>query len=218
MVSYKERSAYFRSRWIILSERDELAFSRVLREFSPGALFFGEQSASITERTVPVPNLTHAPTRYASVSLPAPGQEGVWHINVEMQRQLVRPWVRLDLKRSEWLWLDPAKKWAFDPPLLGEGKLGVAYPKRDPETKPFAMKLLRLVNKVSRRQTGAGLEACRWSQAGGSERRGLGPGVLVDPAEEIELNKYYDDSLWDDRLPLEPTGPRVEYEVIDRAP
>ena len=158
----------------------------------------------------PVPNIPHAQSRYVSVSIPAPGQEKAWRINVEMQRQLVRPWVRLDLERSKWIWLDPSKKWAFDLPLLGSGILGVAFPKRDPETKPFAMKLLRLVNKITWKQYSCGLDACIWSQGGGDTRRAVDPGVQIPPDEPIKFNKYYDDSLWDDRLPDEPTGARIE--------
>lgn len=68
--------------------------------------------------------------------------------------------------------------------------------------KKFATKVLRLVNKVTwKGDRRYGLEACRWSQAGGDVRRGLGPGWQIDPAEDIQLNKFYDDSLWKDRLP-----------------
>lgn len=49
-------------------------------------------------------------------------------------------------------------------------------------------------------------DACRWSQTGGRVRRGLGNGQLIDPAEKIELNRYYDDSLWDDGLSAGPFG------------
>jgi|GEM_PF-2968275 hypothetical protein len=34
----------------------------------------------------------------------------------------------------------------------------------------------------------------------GFAQRGLGLGELIDPEEVIELNKYYDDDLWDDGL------------------
>lgn len=210
MAYYKERETYFSARWVVLSERDELAFSRVLREFCPEVLFFEEQSASVTESSVPIVNIPHAKSRYVSMSVPAPGQEKAWRLNVEMQRQFVRPWVRLDLDRSRWVWLDPSKKWAFDLPLLNDGRLGVAYPKADPETKRFAMKLLRLVGKITWKRGCYGLESCIWSQGGGNTRRALGVGIRIPPERPIKLNKYYDDTLWDDRLPAEPTGARVE--------
>ena len=89
------------------------------------------------------------------------------------------------------------------------GAVVVAYPMGDDELKQFAGKILRLVDKVTWKRTGYGLDACRWSQSGGAERRGLGSGVLIDPNIKIEFNKYYDDALWDDRLPDEPTGVRV---------
>lgn len=59
--------------------------------------------------------------------------------------------------------------------------------------------LSTLVN-VTMPLPGFGLHACQWSQAGDSERRGLGSGILIDPSEKIELNKYYDDALWEDGL------------------
>jgi len=42
-------------------------------------------------------------------------------------------------------------------------------------------------------------------------RRAVGSGVQIPPDEPIKLNRYYDDSLWDDRLPDEPTGVRLKY-------
>ncbi len=84
----------------------------------------------------------------------------------------------------------------------------VGYPRDNEALKKFAGQLLRLPNKVTARGNAIGLDACRWSQAGGDERRGLGGGELIDPSEKIELKKYYIDSLWDDRLPETPAWDR----------
>jgi len=143
------------------------------------------------------------------ICLPAPGDEQRWQINKKMERILVSPPVQYRLRRSNWEWHDPSKKWAFDLPLLGWGELLVGYPRDDEEMKKFAGKLLRLVNKVTTKGNTFGLDAALWSQSGHpDERRGLGSGLIVDPSEDIKLNKYYDDSLWDDRLPETPAWTR----------
>jgi len=211
MVSHKVRETLFRTRSVVLTERDELAFSRVLREFCPAVMFMGNTPENAERRSITLPNIPHHCHDRATIALPAPGQEKQWQLNLDMRCLMIWPRCHLDLRRSSWEWLDPEKKWAFDPPLLGWGEVIVGFPRDDPEMMKFGMKLLRLVNKVTWKRTGFGLDACRWSQAGGKERRGLGAGELVDSIEKIELNKYYDDSLWDDRLPDEPTGVRVEY-------
>ncbi len=206
-----DRVTYLRGKSVVLTERDELAYSRVLREFCPDVMVMGNTPDNAGQRSVPLPNIPHDIDDRTTIALPAPGQEGQWKLNLDMQCLMVWPRCRLDLQRSSWEWLDPTKKWAFDPPLLDWGEVVVGFPKRDEELKRFAGKLLRLVDKVTWKRGKFGLDACRWSQAGGKERRGLGSGELIDPKEKIKLNKYYDDSLWDDRLPKEPTGVRVVY-------
>tara|TARA_R110002073_G_scaffold329751_1_gene512714 strand:+ start:727 stop:1272 length:546 start_codon:yes stop_codon:yes gene_type:complete len=181
----------------------------VLREFCPNVLIWGKKHGNNYDISPWVPNISTGDDDHASIFIPSPGQEVQWQLNVEMRQLLVRPRVRLDLQRSSWEWVDPGKKWAFDPPLMNWGAVVVAYPMGDDELKQFAGKILRLVDKVTWKRTGYGLDACRWSQSGGAERRGLGSGVLIDPNIKIEFNKYYDDALWDDRLPDEPTGVRV---------
>lgn len=189
----------------MLTERDELAFSRALREFCPAVMILGRTSDEPQGRSFPLPNIPHDCSDRTSIALPAPGQEKQWQLNTDMRCIMVRPRCHLDLRRSSWEWLNPEKKWAFDLPLLGWGEVIVAFPKHDVGTEKFGMKLLRLINKVTWKRTGYGLDACRWSQAGGMERRGLGAGQVIAPNEKIALNKYYDDSLWDDRLPAKST-------------
>tara|TARA_R110000772_G_scaffold49123_6_gene112814 strand:+ start:127514 stop:128137 length:624 start_codon:yes stop_codon:yes gene_type:complete len=207
MAYYKDRKTYFRSKYIALTERDELAFSRVLREFEPGVMFFDDGDV----RSEPVSNIPSCLWRRLDIALPSPGQERQWKLNIETRTQMVTPWVSFRMERSVLVWPDPTKKWAFDPPLISHGHLDVGYPKSEPELKPFAMKLLRLVNKVTTKSNCVGLDAALWSQNGGDVRRGIGPGLQFPRDEVVKLNKYYDDTLWDDRLPDEPTGVRVEY-------
>tara|TARA_R110000824_G_scaffold268080_1_gene456775 strand:+ start:489 stop:1106 length:618 start_codon:yes stop_codon:yes gene_type:complete len=205
MAYYKDRETYFRSKYIGLTERDELAFSRVLREFEPGVMFFDNGKV----RSEPVSNIPSCVSRWLDIALPSPGQERQWKLNIETRTQMVAPWVSFRMERSALVWPDPTKKWAFDPPLISFGNLVVGYPKSEPELKLFAMKLLRLVNKVTSKGNCVGLDACLWSQDGGEIRRAVGPGIQIPREEAIKLNKYYDDTLWDDRLPEEPTGVRV---------
>lgn len=134
--------------------------------------------------------------------MPSPGQEETWNFPETEGQALDQCICRFVYRRSEWDWPDPTKKWAFDPPILDHGDFVAWFPTQDEVMKKFVMRILRLMNKVvwngDRRY---GLDACRWSQAGGKIRRSLGGGRPVDPGADIQLNKYYDDSLWDDNLP-----------------
>lgn len=206
MVHYKDRESYFRRKDIVLTERDELAFSRVLREFSPDVMFFNWADGI----SGPVPSIPDCSDNLITIALPAPGQERQWKLNIETKTQMVAPWVSFRMERSALAWPDPSKKWAFDPPLITAGHLDVGYPKSDPDLKSFALKLLRLVNKVTWKTWDTGLDACKWSQNGGDTRRAIGAGVQVPRDPPVKFNKYYDDSLWDDAgLPEVPTGVRV---------
>lgn len=100
--------------------------------------------------------------------------------------------------------------------------------------KKFALKVLRLVRRVTWnfkvyplpfdvREGGLrsgcyGLAACRWSQMGGPVRRAVWGRRPIPPEAKIELNKYYDDSLWGDGLPDSPTMRGHEYLEWHRLP
>lgn len=206
-MGYRERrETSFRCKTVVLDEVDELAFSRVLREFDPTVQF-----------TCYVPDRPRIyTTRLASIVF---GISDKVAINLSTPEELRRPGAELmdvfglspwdlsmSLERSKWDWPDPTKKWAFDLPLLDWTRIEVGFPNGDDGFKKYAGKVLRLVDKITWKRQGFGLHACQWSQAGGTERRGLGSGILIDPSEKIELNKYYDDALWDDgfkSLPIE---------------
>ena len=206
MAHFKDRETYFRRKDFVLTEKDELAFTRVLREFSPDVLFFDKGDL----RSKPVPSIPHCTARWLYIALPSPGQERQWKLNIETESQMIAPWVSFRMERSALTWPDPTKKWAFDPPLISTGHFDVGYPKNEPDLKPFAMKLLRLVNKVTWKTWDTGLDACIWSQSGGETRRAVGPGIQIPRDEPVKLNKYYDDDLWDDDgLPEESSGVRV---------
>lgn len=180
------QETFCRRKVVVLTERDELAFSRAILEFCPGVVFIGRSLEDGEDKFSSLPSIAHDRDPETGICLPAPGQEKRWQINIDMGCWIVRPHVRFRIRRSKWEWLDPSKKWSLDLPLLGWAELVVGHPRDDEELKKFASKLLRLVNKVSRKGGGFGLNACLWSQAGGDERRGLAGGKLIDPSEKIE--------------------------------
>lgn len=193
-----------------MTERDELAYSRVLSELVPDILFYedGGRASSSTRR---IPNIPASNEWQVYFAVPAPDQLADWARNFDFDWPVVEPTLYGYFQRSTWEWPDPAKKWAFDPPLMGEGNISIGFPRLNGDLKRLADRIIRSLNMVTTfGKQRYGLDACRWSQAGGKERRGLGVGELIDPFEKIELNKYYDDSLWDDDgLPEAPTGVRV---------
>lgn len=201
----KNKETHFRSRSVVLTERDELAFSHVVREFCPTVMIYGRPIGYQGLRTIRMPNITHDTSGLVNIVIPSPGQEKKWQLNLDMGTMMAWPWCSFEIRRSWWDWTYQEKKWAFDPPLLEFATITTSFPSADPGLQPFAMKLLRLVNKITWKSTGYGLDACLWSQSGGEVRRALGAGSRVDPEENIQLNKYYDDSLWNDALPEEST-------------
>ena len=198
-MGYRERrETHFRSKSVVLTARDELAFRRVLREFDPDVRFSGIGSGPPRIYTERLEGIAFGTVDKVFIEVDPPAEIRWPRARLDPAFGLSEPGVSMELQRSFWDWPDPTKKWAFDLPLLDWGSIIVGYPNGDDEFKRFAGKRLRLVDKITWKRQGFGLDACRWSQAGGTVRRGLGSGILIDPAEKIELNKYYDDSLWDD--------------------
>lgn len=198
MVDRKRRETSFRSKSVVLTARDELAFSRVLREFDPSVRFTLFQSDHPKIHTTRMAGIVFEEADKVSIILSLP--ERLRRPNAELLEafKIAPQGLTMSLLRSNWNWPDPTKKWTFDPPLLDWANIVVGYTNGDDGFKRHAGKVLRLVDKITWKRYGFGLHACQWSQAGGVERRGLGSGTLIDPSEKIELNKYYDDALWDD--------------------
>lgn len=187
-----------------MTERDELAYSRVLRELVPGVLFY-EAEGKANSRLRLVANIPDSNVWQVYIAIPAPEQAEEWQKNSGLDAPNVRPALYAHFQRSAWEWPDPTKKWAFDPPILGSGNISVGFECSVDAHRRLADTIVRRLNKVTTfGKCRFGLHACQWSQSGGAERRGLGSGVLIDPTEKIELNKYYDDALWDDGLSAAP--------------
>ncbi|HSG71882.1 MAG TPA: hypothetical protein VLA12_15810 [Planctomycetaceae bacterium] len=200
----------FRWRDFVMTERDELAYSRALRELVPGILFY-ESSGRPKTRNRRVPNIPASTEWEVYLAIPSPDQMAAWSRNLVSDNMVVRPALYGHFQRSKWEWPDPTKKWAFDPPLISWGNVSFGFACDDDEIRRFADRIARCLSKITTHgKQRLGLDACLWSQSGGAQRRGLGPGYLIDPEERIELNKYYDDTLWDDRLPEVATGVRVD--------
>lgn len=204
MPSVTGQDTFTRGRDVAMTVRDELAFSRVLRECDPNAGF---------QMRTPLPHSWH-------VSHDDPdfdGEYGAYFPFEQNEKDRERNWlletvglhasvrgVSLSFRRSHWSFWSTERKWAFDSPVLDWGNIYVRYMANgDEDLARYAMKILRLLNKVTWKRSKVGLDAARWSQMGQpTVRNGIGNGELIGPAKRIELNKYYDDDLWDDRLPV----------------
>lgn len=198
-MGYREhRETSFRRKRVVLTEVDELAFSRVLREFDRNVQFSCLSYGRLRRNTTSMKSLVFGESDEVHVILDTPAELRRPNAQLLDDFGLAGWHLRMTLTRSKWDWPDPTKKWAFDPPLLDWAEIVVGFPNGDDGFKKYAGKVLRLVDKITWKRQRFGLHACQWSQAGGTERRGLGSGILIDPSEKIELNKYYDDTLWDD--------------------
>lgn len=195
----KDRETHFRGKRVVLSERDELAYSRVLREFDPEIRGIDRVFRGNRELQTGSDGLSYDDSRTVCLHVFPPEAKKRLPLYREFGLNELDLRIPLDFRRS--IWSRPIRDhhWAFEE-ILNWGEVWVAFPMGDDELGRFAMKVLRLAGKVTWKRGPFGLDACRWSQTGGSVRRGLGNGQLIDPAEKIELNKYYDDSLWDDGL------------------
>ena len=202
----------YRTKRYTFTERDELAFSRVLREFEPRTIMFEEdgRAPEYQQFTACVPNITHSRSRFLNIYMPSPGQEESWTIPetyIDASRQHI---CRFVYERGNWAWASLDHKWVFDPPSLSNGLFTAWYPSEDDTMKKFAMRIFRLAKKVTWLKGSRGLDAVLWSQTGGVVRRSFG-GYPISTEHPSQLNKYYDDSLWDDRLPEVSTMGGIEY-------
>lgn len=187
-----------------MTERDELAFSRVLRELFPDVTFLEDDYKKHISEMPVLPAIPHAMTRRILIIIPSPGQETRMRLNNETGIVMIKPECRFQFDRSQWEGtLCPDKKWAFDHPILGWGRLSASFPRDDPINKKFAMRVLRSVDKVLYKKT-FGHDACRYCMEGGP-RCALGNGLRPDEDWSFPNLGYYDDERWDDRLPDGPT-------------
>jgi hypothetical protein len=203
----------WRTSRVVLNESDEVAYSRVLREFCPQTrIFDGHYDAAL-------PNIAHASgAARLNIVMPSPGQEQTWIAPTsydEIHHKLI---CRFTYERSTWAWYFPDRAEQSDPPHMTPGEFVAMFPCGNVEMQKFAMKVLRLIRKVTWKNKYFGLAASRWSQMGGPVRRTVSGGKPIPPEADIRLNKYYDNSLWDDQLPDLPTMRGHEYLEWHRLP
>ena len=181
----------------MLSPRDELAYSRVLREYFPSVLFIQDDFRSNISDLPIIPSIAHSETDRIRIIIPSPEQEERMKINQDFNSILVRPICRIHYDRSHWEYFsDPSKKFAFDSPLLGWGSLVASFPRDDEENKKLASKIMRLANKVCGDDV-IGYDSMRISSEGG-KRCAVGIGTHIETAKPFKHIKYYQDDLWDD--------------------
>jgi hypothetical protein len=208
--------ACYRTRAVAFTERDELdelAFGRVLREFCPQTVMFemDGRHPDYEQFTARIPNIPSSRISHIAIYMPSPGQRDTWTTPIDIVQASKQSICRFVFHRGNWAWATLERKWVFDPPSLSRGSFVAWYPCNDAKMKKFAIQVFRLPSKITRRGGSAGLDAVLWSQTGGVVRRSIGGGYPSAPTPLVQLNKYYDDSLWDDRLPEESTMGGVEF-------
>lgn len=191
------QKTFHREKRVVLSPQDELAYSRVLRENFPGAMFAEDDYQGHASNFRIIPSIAHSTSDRIQFFIPSPGQEQRMKINKDFGQILVQPNCRFRYDRSHWEHFhDPSKKFAFDSPLLGWGSLTSSFPADDEMNKKFAAKVLRLVNKVCG-VIPIGYDAMRISFEGG-KRCAVGIGTHINECKPYEHLSYYQDELWDD--------------------
>ena len=199
-----QKNYFHRSHDFVMTERDELAFSRVLRELFPEVTFLEDDYKKRFSQMRVLPAIPYAVTRRVLIVIPSPGQEARMRLNHETGIVMIEPECRVQFDRSQWEnTLYPEKKWAFDHPILGWGRFSVSFPRDDTINRKFAMRVLRSINKILYKRT-FGHDACRYCLEGGP-RCALGNGLRPEGDWTFPDLHYYNDSLWDDRLPDNPT-------------
>lgn len=202
------RDFYHRRCRLVMTNRDELAFSRLVRASFPNTVFAEDNHRDHYNEMPVVASIAVARTNRVRLFVPDPGREERFRTNADFQRVLVPSAVRFAFDRSHWEWpFDPSKKYVFDPPLLGEGQFVASFPKHYETIRKFAMRVLGMTRRVTTGR-GYGLDAMRWTQGVEGERRRLGGGEMWAPPDwRFPDNPFYDDSRWDDRMPPEDTLP-----------
>ena len=168
---------------VIFTKRDELAFSRVLRELCPAAVITQDHGDEAVQSPLAVPNIPHAPLQCVAITLPPAN-------------------CRFEYVRSAFLLADPDKDWAIGKPeLFVLADFTVWFPPSDREAELFARQVIGLLQKVTYRHEAKNPEGLHLFTESESVWHGLGTAQRSDLHEDIRRNKYYDDSLWDDRMP-----------------
>ena len=202
-----------KSRELIFSERDEIAFGRILRERYPTVRYVQEKRYWTDD--IPVfNNIAECPEGLLEVFVP---DENWRPLILSYPNKSTKTEYYLHTRppqfryfRSKWLWPGIIRKFAFDPPTLESGHVeGAFYRENDEEQRLFLVAVWRLITKISMciGDRWCGYDAMREAL---SRPRGMLDGCIRPPEDWVfpEDNPYYNDDLWDDSVEDHP-GLRV---------
>jgi hypothetical protein len=208
---YPQKTRCYRTRGVYFTERDELAFGRVLREFSPRVIFF--ENDRRTALSVCIPNIPASCTECVEIFMPPPGQESSWIAPPDWVQGVKQNSCRFTFTRGGWASPGPpppGRRWLFDWPFPSRSEFVAWFPCHDINLKRFSTKVLRLIDKiVSKPPSDAGLDADGWRNARETLTYSVRGEYPIDPEAPILSSNSYNDALWDDRLPEVSTLPRV---------
>src|SRR3989339_784213 len=97
-----QKNYFHRSHDFVMTERDELAFSRVLRELFPEVTFLEDDYKKRFSQMRVLPAIPYAVTRRVLIVIPSPGQEARMRLNHETGIVMIKPECRVQFDRSQW--------------------------------------------------------------------------------------------------------------------
>jgi hypothetical protein len=201
---YEKQST--KERYFILDERDEIAFTRILRETFPNIRFVDQKRLYTPE--IEIHNwLSECNTDYVDAFVP---EQDDWSplilpssLKGEFDLHLPQRYFRI--RRSSWTWSTWDRKWAFDDPTLEDGYIsGSYYCETGDDVRLFLNTVWRLLTKITVNvgSSWCGYSALRW--AAKKPRRMLRG--AISPLENWSFPEdcpYYRDELWNDDPPLD---------------
>lgn len=193
-----------KERFFILDERDEIAFTRILRETFPNIRFADQRRLYTPE--IEIHNwLSECNTDYVDAFVPEQGDciPLILPSPLKGEFYLDLPQRHFRIYRSSWTWSTYDRKWAFDDPTLEDGSIsGSYYRETGNDVRLFLNTVWRLLTKITVNvgSSWCGFSALNW--AAQKPRRMLRGAIR--PPEDWSFPEdcpYYQDELWDDNPP-----------------
>ncbi len=197
-----------KSREVIFTERDEVAFSRILRDRFP-TVRFQENARNHSDDILVCNRLQDCPGSRLYIFVPKEDWTPLI-LNcpppLSNEFYLHKPRTHFIYYRGHWSWLPPNRKWACEMPNLTAGHVeGAYYREGDNETRLFLNTVWRLITKIS---VCIGSRWCGYDALRHAQER---PRRMLDgcirPAEDWRFPEdcpYYRDELWDDDASSHP--------------
>lgn len=204
-MAREKRKQSTKRRQIILDERDEIAFTRVLREKYPNIGFVEQILYSPSECTTKDWFSTCHPLGVIDAFVPdEENWQPTFHPSSEDGKHTLQlPRRTFTITRSHWLWALCDGQWGTEHPTLEPSSISGAYCRgTDDDVWLFLDSVWRLLEKITVRVDGVwcGFHALRWA----SENPERTLNRTSRPAQEWVFpkdNPYYRDELWDDAPP-----------------